>query len=295
MTRPVPRQLPDIVSLRLLVLIADLGSIGAGAAAAGVSQPSASKRIRLLEQHLGIALLERGARGSQLTEHGRTVTGWARAVVEAARTLVVGARALHAGAAGGVSTAASQTIAEYLFPHWLAKLRDQSISVRLRVVNSAGVIELVRARDVELGFVETPIVPRDLASHVVATDRLVVVVAPGHPLARRRSPVSARELAATRLVMREGGSGTRATLERALRGQTQTYLELDSNAAVKVIVSSGTGAAVLSTLAVAAELADGRLVEVPTRDLDLRRPLRAVWPRGRRLVGAAAEFLAATR
>jgi hypothetical protein len=44
---------------------------------------------------------------------------------------------------------------------------------------------------------------------------------------------------------------------------------------------------------VAADLADGRLVKVEVADLDLRRTLRAVWPAGRRLVGAAAELVAA--
>ena len=292
MTRP---QLPDLESLSLLVSIADRGSIGAAATAAGISQPSASKRIRALEHRLGVALLERGPQGSRLTEHGRPVVDWARAVVDSAQTLVVGAQALRADAAAGVSTAASQTIAEYVVPQWLARMRDREISVRLRVANSTGVIDLVRAHEVELGFVETPVVPRDLAVQVVARDRLVVVAAPGHPLARRRAPVAADELAALPLVMREGGSGTRATLERALAGEARAYLELDSNSAVKVVVASGTGVAVLSTLAVAGELADGRLVEVPTTGIDLRRSLRAVWPRGRRLVGAAAELLAATR
>jgi DNA-binding transcriptional LysR family regulator len=284
-------RLPDIESVQLLVAIADLGSIGAAATALAVSQPSASKRLRLLERQLGVALIERGPRGSRLTEHGRTVTEWARVVLESARALVIGAQALREDAAATLSLAASQTIAEYLFPNWLAA-HDRPRAVRLRVTNSAGVVDLVRAHEVDLGFIESPGVPRDLASRLLATDRLVVVVAPSHPLARRRRPVTAAELRDTRLVVREDGSGTRATLERALGMLPSSYLELDSNSAVKVIVLGGTGAAVLSTLAVASELADGRLVEVPTQDLDLRRSLRAVWPRGRRLIGAAAEFLA---
>src|SRR5215468_1466336 len=113
MTRP---QLPDLESLSLLVSIADRGSIGAAAAAAGISQPSASKRIRGLEHRLGVALLERGPQGSQLTERGRPVVDWARAVVESAQALVVGAQALRADAAAEVSAAASQTIAEYVVP-----------------------------------------------------------------------------------------------------------------------------------------------------------------------------------
>lgn len=290
--------LPDLDSLRLLVLVGDLGSIGAAAGAAGISQPSASKRIRLLEHSLGVALLDRDRQGSRLTDHGRTITDWARAVVGAAHTLVVGARALRSDARSRLATAASQTVAEYLFPHWLATLshRDRQLSVSLRVLNSAGVIELVRDHAVELGFIESPGVPRDLASRVVAVDRLVVVVGPSHPWARRRRALVMTDLASALLVVREGGSGTRATLERAIGPLPEGHLELDSNAAVKIVVAGGRGAAVLSTLAVAGELADGRLVEVPVDAdaLDLRRQLRAVWPRGQRLIGAAAEFLAIT-
>ena len=277
-------------------MVADGGSIGSAATVLDISQPSASKRLRQLERSLGVALLERGARGSVLTEQGRTVTDWARAVLAAAETLVVGTQAMRSTESVRLSTAASQTIAEYLFPHWLATLssRDAHLSVRLQVANSSAVIERVRAHEVQLGFIESPTVPRDLASRVVATDRLVVVVSPDHPWARKRNPISAHDLAGIRLVLREAGSGTRATLEKALGGTPTNFLELDSNSAVKVIVAGGTGVAVLSTLAVAAELADGRLVEVPTNDLDLRRSLRAVWPRGRRLVGAESDFLAIT-
>lgn len=289
-----PERLPDLGSLRLLVEVADQGSIGAAAAQLGLSQPSASKRIRLLERELGVALLERGARGSVLTDQGRTITDWSRSVLEAARTLVVGASAMRTSVRAKLTSAASQTVAEYLFPHWLAVLseRNQHTSVALQVANSGAVIELVRRHAVELGFIESPTVPRDLASRTVATDRLVVVAAPGHPWTRRRSPVVGEELVRTRLVLRESGSGTRATLERALPAEPADYLELDSNSAVKVVVAGGTGVAVLSGLAVAGELADGRLVEIPTAGLDLDRSFRAIWPRGRRLLGAAAEFLA---
>jgi len=285
--------LPDLDSLRLLVLIADAGSIGAAATLLGVSQPSASKRIRVLERRFGVALLERNTHGSSLTDAGRTICEWSRTVLAATRSLVIGADAMRINAATRLSTAASQTIAEYLFPHWLATLsiRDAHPLVALKVANSHAVVELVRAHEVQLGFIESPSVPRDLSSRTVAADRLVAVVAPTHPWARRRTAVAAAELAATRLVLREAGSGTRATLERALSGAPRDFLELDSNAAVKVVVAGGTGVAILSTLAVASELADGRLVEVPTTGLDLRRSLRAVWPKGRRLIGAASDFL----
>ncbi|GAA4488037.1 hypothetical protein GCM10023094_47250 [Rhodococcus olei] len=127
----------------------------------------------------------------------------------------------------------------------------------------------------------------------VAQDRLVLVVSPEHRLARRRRPVSRRELAALPLASREGGSGTRETLQRAVgEPMDEPALELYSNAAVKVVVEAGEYAAVLSELAVRQELHDGRLVELPLADLDLTRSLHAVWRPGTRWRGPAGDILA---
>lgn len=284
----------DLASLRLLTLVADLGSISAAARAEQISQPSASKRIQVLERQLRLQLLDRRTGGAMLTEQGRVVTDWCRVVVDAADALTIGARALSEASDDQLSIAASQTVAEYLCPSWLNEFRrrGERPAVRLRVANSQGVIAAVRSREVELGLIETPDVPSDLNSRCVAADRLVLVVAPGHPLARRRRPVSRTELAGMALASREGGSGTRDTLRQAVgTPMAGAAIELDSNAAVKVLVSSGDHAAVLSELAVAGELRDGRLVEVPLTDVDLGRFLHAVWRRGSRLHTAARDFL----
>jgi len=284
----------DLASLRLLTLVADLGSISAAARAEQISQPSASKRIQVLERQLRLPLLDRRTGGAMLTEQGRVVTDWCRVVVDAADALTIGARALSEASDDQLSIAASQTVAEYLCPSWLNEFRRRGElpAVRLRVANSQGVIAAVRSREVELGLIETPDVPSDLNSRRVASDRLVLVVAPGHPLARRRRPVSRTELAGMALASREGGSGTRDTLRQAVgTPMAAAAIELDSNAAVKVLISSGDHAAVLSELAVAGELRDGRLVEVPLTDVDLGRFLHAVWRRGSRLHTAARDFL----
>jgi molybdate transport repressor ModE-like protein len=285
----------DLAALRMLTLIADLGSISAAARAEQISQPSASKRIQVLERQLRLELLDRRTRGATLTGHGQMVTDWCRTVIEAMDMLQTGAHALATNASEQLDLAASQTIAEYLVPSWLNEFRRRGHQppVKLRVANSEEVISAVRAREVELGFVETPTIPNDLRSRIVATDRLVLVASPHHPLARRRRPVSASELAAMPLATREAGSGTREALRRALgRPMAPPGIELDSNAAVKVLVSSADFPAVLSELAVANELLDGRLVEVPVSEINLRRSLRAVRRRNFTPRGAAADFLA---
>ncbi len=289
--------LPDLESLRLLVDVDRLGSLGQAARAAGIAQPSASKRIALLERRLGLPLLERTPRGSTLTPQGVMVSAWASQVLAAAEELMRGVEAVRRGREAHLHIAASMTVAEYLLPRWLGELqsREPRVQVGLDVQNSAEVARLVGG-GIELGFVEGPSVPQGLTSRVVATDRLVVVVAPGHPWARRRTALLAAELAATPLVVRERGSGTRETLDRALAGHevAAPRLELGSNAAVKGAAREGAAPAVLSGYAVEGELATGRLIEVATRDIDLERRLRAVWRRGRTPTGPAATLLRIT-
>lgn len=223
-------ELPDLESLRLLVDVDRLGSLGQAARAGGIAQPSASKRISLLERRLGLPLLERTPRGSTLTPQGAMVSAWATQVLSAAEELMRGVEAVRHGRAAHLHIAASMTVAEYLLPRWLGELqsRESAVQVGLDVQNSAEVAKLVGG-GVELGFVEGPSVPAGLTSRVVATDRLVVVVAPGHPWARRRTPLLAAELAATPLVVRERGSGTRETLDLALAGHA--VAAPDSNSA----------------------------------------------------------------
>jgi DNA-binding transcriptional LysR family regulator len=203
--------LPDTESLRLLVLVGELGSLGSAAARLGIAQPSASKRLSTLERRLGLKLVDRTRRGSRLTDTGITIVGWAQRVLDELDQLVTGAEALRTRRDAELKVAASMTVAEHLMPGWISDLRRlrPTLSLGLRVTNSEQVGELVRAGTVDLGFVESPRAPSGLSAQQVATDRLAVVVAPGHPWARRHRPLSAAELAATPLVLRERGSGTR--------------------------------------------------------------------------------------
>ena len=68
--------------------------------------------------------------------------------------------------------------------------------------------------------------------------------------------------------------------------------ELSSTTKIKAAVAAGAAQAVLSSLAVAAELAAGTLRQVPVTGVDLTRTLRAMWTEGRRLTGPALDLYA---
>lgn len=293
---PLPPHVADLTSIDLLLSVAELGSIGRAGRAHGMSQPAASARIRALERRVGAPLLKRGARGTVLTELGELVASWAAPVVRSAEDLATAIATLHAERIGHVQIAASQTVAEYLLPRWLVTLHTlvPHIVPTLSSGNSTVVAEKVLAGTADLGFIESPSVPAALDHRTVATDELVLVVAPDHSWAA--TAPSATEIVGTALVTREAGSGTRSAYESALAeaglGQPASpLLEVSSTTAIKSAVGAGIGGAVLSSLAVAPELAAGTLVRVPIPGLTLHRELRAIWPSGRAPSGPAAELL----
>ncbi len=291
------RAVPDLLSLALLRAVGDGHSLSRAAALHGLGQPAATARLRAMERLAGTSLVQRGPRGSRLTPAGALVAGWGDGVLDAAQALAAGLASLRNDAASRLRVAASLTVAEHLLPRWLAMFAADhpGTTVTLDAMNSLRVEQSVLEGTVDLGFVEGPTVPRTLRSRVVGRDRLAVVVSPDHPWVLRDDPVPATELAATRLVQREPTSGTRTHLEATLAasgapGSAPPVLELSSTSAVRAAAAAGAGPAVLSILAVASDLADGRLVEVPV-DVDLKRTLRAVWRRADQLGPAASDLL----
>lgn len=278
--------------------------MNAAAAQAGITQQAASTRIRGMEAQVGVPLLIRSPQGSRLTPAGTLVAQWAAGVLAAAERLDAGIASLRDDTATRLHVASSITIAEHLVPHWLVAFRAQQrtlgesvTDLELTAANSDVVMRMVTDGNADLGFVESPDVATGLRSRVVARDHLVVVVAPGHRWARRRRPVTAAELADTPLVTRETGSGTRSALERALRHggvePAAPAMELSSAAAVRASIAAGVGPGAMSDLAVADDLASGRLVAVPVVDLDVQRELRAVWRGGKQPPAGPARSLVA--
>lgn len=283
----MPTILPELSSLRLLVDVARLGSIGAAGRVAGMSQQSASERLRVMEAQTGLVLVQRSTAGSSLTPAGRLLVEWSSRLLEQADEVESAVRTLRAERTQQVRVVASMTTAEHLLPRWLVRLRqEREIAAGLHATNSERVLEAVRAGEADLGFIEGPGDLRGLASSVVGGDVLVLVAGPGDPWARRRRPVDPATVAARALTSREAGSGTRQVVEDALAAAgcvpVAPEVELTTTAAVLASVGAGSPPAFVSSLAVPRELASGQLVQVPTVDLALERAFTAVWVGGRR-------------
>ncbi len=256
--------------LRVFVAVAERLHVTQAAAALNMTQSAASAAIRTLETRTGVVLFNRVGRHIELTEAGRVLLPEARAVLrrwaeaEAVLTDLSGLQRGH------VRLFASQTIAGYWLPARLHRfqLAHPRIGFTLAIGNTAQAARAVAEGDADLALVEGPVDDNLLARIPIATDRLALVVAPGHPWAGRHD-LRPAELVDHPWVLRERGSGTREALTTALRGHgidpeaLPVAMELPSNEAVRAAVIAGAGATVISRVVAAYPIGAGVLAEVP--------------------------------
>ena len=184
----------------------------------------------------------------------------------------------------------------YFLPRYLKRFSDEhpGLDLQLLTCNTQEAVELLREGSVDLAMTEGPDRVKDLESHVVAQDEIVLAVLPSHPLAKKHK-VTPQDLAALPLVRREHGSGTRAVVDQALAHygvRPRTLLEAKGVDAVKEALLQGFGAGLISRLAVEREVEMGLLVPLPIEAEGFRRSLTVLHPELELCSQAARNFIA---
>lgn len=284
----------DLRALRTFLAVARHGNFTRAAREVFLTQPAVSMQMRQLETILGTPLFKKSGRDLRLTDAGEALREEAVRVLAAARGAEEAVAAAVGLRRGRLDVGASTTPGIYLLPPLLAKFRSKypGISVTLSIDNSSTIAEKVATGALDLGFVGWEADLREVSSEKVCEDELVVIAPPG---TKRLSP---EDLAASRFIQREEGSATRALTEAWFRKRgldCRPAMELNSPEAVKRAVAAGLGVAVLSKLAVAWEVADGRLAVVSVPDFPIRRPLWRITRKGAATGPVEAEFLRLVR
>ncbi|WP_132652008.1 MULTISPECIES: LysR family transcriptional regulator [unclassified Rhizobium] len=179
----------DLTDLRLFLAVVDAGSITHGAADAGLSLAAASERLRDMETLGEVILLKRSRRGVSQTEAGEALAHHARIILSQIRQMhgELGeyARGLRSTISILANTAA---ISEHLpekVADWMAA--NPQVDLQLKERQSVEIAGSVAAGRAEIGILSAAADMAGLTARPFATDRLVVAVSKGHPLARERN------------------------------------------------------------------------------------------------------------
>ncbi|ANQ84449.1 LysR family transcriptional regulator [Azoarcus olearius] len=279
--------------LEVFVSVARGENVSRAAEMMNLSQSATSAALAELEHQFEQQLFDRSGRRLRLNERGRLLLPRAVEFLDRAQeieALLRGERGL-----GDLRIGATLTIGNYLLPLIAAGFlqRHPESRVHLLVENTESVVAKVARYEIDFGLVEGRVDDPDVEVAEWVGDELSVFCAPTHPLAQR-GKARWEELAGEPWILRERGSGTRQTLEQALRHQTKAIvprLELEHTEAVKRAVESGLGIGCISRLALRDAFRRGSLVRIETPDLDLRRKFLFVWHRGKYHTAAIRTFL----
>lgn len=264
-----------LTQLRTFLAVAETGSVRAAAERLVVTESAVSSCVAALQKELGLALVAKNGRGLRLTEAGEVYAGYARGVLG----LLDEARAAAAGEAGAgvLRVAAATTAGEQLLPGLLASFRRRfpRIGIHLEVGNRERALRLAADHQVDLVLGGRP--PQGpgwpaLVVHAVRANQLVVVGPPSLAVPGLSADV-VPWLARQTWLLREPGSGTRATTEAFLAELeiVPGTLTVGSNVAVCESVAAGLGVTLISRDAVTRELGQGVLAELPAPGTPLRR------------------------
>ncbi len=187
----------DLTDLRLFVHVAEAASITHGADRAHMALASASARIRGMEAALGVAVLERGRRGVQLTPAGRALLHHARLVLQQIERMRGELADYAQGLRGHVRLLSNTAALTEFLPEALAAflVAHPHIDVDLEERPSFEIADAVREGVADAGIVSDAVDLAGLETLPFRTDRLVLVVPRGHALARRRKLAFADVLA----------------------------------------------------------------------------------------------------
>jgi DNA-binding transcriptional LysR family regulator len=280
--------------------VAEQASFRRAAEQLHLSQPSVSQHVQLLEEELGVRLLDRseagGSSGIQITPAGELLLDFARRSSRLSQQVLKSLAKLEGQPAGTLKLAASTTVAQYLLPRVLGNFLKANPRIRMTVKsgNTEQVAAWVLSGEAELGLVEGPPKSKELAVEHFMHDQLSLIVPRSHRWAGQQMTVAA--LAATPLLMREPGSGTRRVTEQALRkaglrlNQLTIAMELDSTEAIVSGVEAGLGVGFVSELAIRKELKLGTLATAQIAGVEIRRAFSLIRQRGPVAVGALAAF-----
>lgn len=281
-------------SLQVLRAVATERSFSRAAEKLFRTQPAVSLAIQRLEAELGEKLIDRSGKDLLLTDAGQLVFDYARRFENLKEQMENALAELRDNSAGRLTIGANESTTLYLLPHIAAYRRlYPRVHVEVRRSLSSKMPGQVVHGDLELGVISyDPQDPR-VASTVIYTDHLALIVSPRHRLARRKT-VSIKELGLERFVAHNVISPYRNLVLRAFqqyRVQLNMDVEMPTVETIRKLVQANEGVAFVPHMCVEQEIERRTLCEVAVKELRLARKIRLIHPARRALSHAARAFL----
>lgn len=285
----------EFSQLEALVAVAKHRSFHGAAEELGLTQPAVSIAIRKLETEVGAELFDRYRRDVRMTEAGRILHEYAQTILNLRTEAGTALDDLRQLRRGKVTIGANESTSLYLLPGVILAFRQQHPEIKLEIYGSSSEnlpVE-VKERNLDFGIVAFDPMDRDLQWFPILDDELVLIVPPGHRLARRRK-VTVEDLGTETFVAHNVKTPSRDYVVDFFRSHgvpLNIGIELFSLETIKQFVEMKQGIAFLPHLVVRQEVQEKKFVIVPLQEFHHQRTLRVIYLRGKVQSHATAAFL----
>lgn len=256
----------ELRQLEMFIGIADAGAYSRAAMRLSISQPILSRRVKALEQELGVALFHRTGRGVLLTEAGALLEQYARGIVENTRSAVSAVKASSAAPGGPVVIGMPASISAVLSVPLIQAFRRTLPGVSLKFMEgySGHVLEWLGngLTDISILYDAPRLNIASLRAEALLKDELFLLGPRDDPAGVGKGPVQAARLSCIPMILPGRPHGVRVLVDEALSTlgvEPDVEMEIDAMHSMLQLVENGLGYAVLSYACVAAQIAQGRM------------------------------------
>lgn len=274
--------------LRIIKAIASEKSFTRAAEILFISQPSLSKQVKLLENRLGILLINRESNKISLTEGGKLFLQYSERVLALCEESCRALNDLKNGDRGSLTVGASQTIGTYLMPRVLALFAQHypQINLKVQVDSTRFIAKNVVNRDIDIAVVGGD-VPEDLKKYLeiesFVEDELTLIIPKSHPFAtKKKKSINKEDLYHLNFITLNPNSTIRKFIDNILiqnnieTKQFNIIMQLNSIEAIKTAVSLGLGAAFVSSSAIEKEIELNTIEIISIENIRITRTLSII-------------------
>jgi DNA-binding transcriptional LysR family regulator len=252
--------------LRILKAVAAEKSFTKAAETLFISQPSLSKQIKILENRLGIILLNRENNKLSLTESGKVFLHYSERILALCEESCRALNDVKNGDRGNLTVGASQTIGTYLMPRVLALFAQHypQINIKVQVDSTRVIAKKVLNHEIDIAVVGGD-VPEELKKNLeiekFVEDELILIIPKSHPFAlKKQKKINKDDLYHLNFITLNSTSTIRKFIDNILiqnnieTKQFNIVMQLNSIEGIKTAVSLGLGAAFVSSSAIEKEI-----------------------------------------
>jgi len=286
-------------TLQVFCDLVETGSFSAAASQNFITQSAVSQQVRALETRFDHPLIERTKGHVRPTPAGQLLYEVSKEITGRYRGLRDQLQSFGSVVSGSVRVATVHSVGLYELSGPLKKFLKAypQVNVHIEYSRSSRILEEVLSGRIDLGIVAYPSRRPHIAIIPFREDRLVLVCAAHHPLARRQV-LALRDLDGEAFVGFERDIPTRRTLDRVLKRKNVSVryvMELDNVETIKRVVEIGAGVAIVPEPSVKQEVKNRTLRVLQISDETLLRPLGIVHRQGKHFSPAVERFIAELR